>query len=69
MVEVSTKIKILLDGDITQMPKKQVLEYFKDAFKWAEGTERYKLAARLRDKKSGMKMKLKKLYEYNTNFE
>lgn len=60
MVEVSTKIKILLDGDITQMPKKQVLEYFKDAFKWAEGTERYKLAARLRDKKIWYENEIKK---------
>lgn len=62
MVEVSTttKIKILLDGDITQMPKKQVQEYFKDAFKWAEGTERYKLAARLRDKKIWYENEIKK---------
>lgn len=59
-VKVTAKIKILLFGDITQMPKKQVQKYFKDALKWAEGAERYKLAARLRDKKIWYENEIKK---------
>lgn len=48
-VKLSTKIKILLEGELTHMNKKEVESWFAEVFRWVDSTERYKLGAKLRD--------------------
>lgn len=48
---VTTKVKILLEGELTDMESEKVLAWFEDAFEWVAKTERYGTGIKLRDAK------------------
>jgi len=50
-ISITTKIKILLEGELIHMPKNLANEWFDESFKWIEKNERYKLGVKLMDAK------------------
>jgi hypothetical protein len=46
-----TRIRILLEGELTEMDSFKVNRWFEDAFTWVDKTERYTLGVKLRDAK------------------
>lgn len=62
-IKISVKIKILLEGELTHLKKKEVESWFFDAFKWIDTNERYKLGAKLRKAKDRWEEQLEKKYK------
>lgn len=58
-IDLNTKIKILLEGELNEMSAPQVESWFTEAFNWVNSTERYRLGVRLRDARDRWKEQLK----------
>ncbi len=63
-MNIKTKIKILLEGELTDMDSEKVLAWFEDAFNWVAQTENYGTGIKLRDAKQLWE---KELLEKKTN--
>ena len=51
-INTTTKIKVLLEGDLSDMNPYIVDSWFSEAFLWIESTERYRLGIQLMEAKS-----------------
>lgn len=60
-ISTTTKIKILLEGKLTQMKTNMVETWFKESFEWIEKTERYRLGEKLLQARNKWKKELNEI--------